>query len=240
MNIDSNQFDPENPNLARLTSAAKKLEPLLGQIVFVGGCVTGLLLTDPAAAPVRPTLDVDAIVAIGSYADFTLLENQMSDLGFHESHAEGAPICRWISGDLILDLMPTDASILGFGNRWYHPALENAQRAQIGEYEIRLITAPYFLATKLEAFHGRGRNDFRMSHDLEDIVTVVDGRPEITEEVHDAPADLQRYLGDEFRALLSNRDFLEALPGHLLPDSASQQRLGLVMNRMQQFLVESY
>jgi predicted nucleotidyltransferase len=229
---------PENPNLAQLVAVAAKLEPMLDQIVFVGGCTTGLLLTDPAAAPVRPTLDVDAIVAVSSYADFTLLENRMRELGFRESHAQGAPVCRWISGDLILDLMPTDASILGFGNRWYHPALENAQRTRIGEFEIQLITAPYFLATKLEAFHGRGRNDFR-SHDLEDIVTVVDGRPEIVEEVRHAPADLQKYLSEEFRALLSNREFLEALPGHVLPDAASQQRVPLVMNRMQQFLIES-
>jgi hypothetical protein len=54
-----------------------------------------------------------------------------------------------------------------------------------------------------------------------------------------APADLQKCLSDEFRALLSKRDLLEALPGHLLPDAASQQRIGLVVNRMQQFLIES-
>jgi hypothetical protein len=129
----------------------------------------------------------------------------MRELGFHESHAEGAPVCRWISGDLILDLMPTDASILGFGNRWYQPALENAQGTQISDYEIRVITAPYFLATRLEAFRGRGRSDFRRSHDLEDIVTVVDGRPETVEEVRHAPADLQKYLSDEFRVTIESR-----------------------------------
>ena len=116
----------QNPNLARLAAAAARLQPLLGQIAFVGGCVTGLLLTDPAAAPIRPTLDVDAIVAVGSYAEFTFLENRLRELGFHQSQAEGAPICRWTSGDLILDLMPTDSSILGFSNRWYQPALKNA------------------------------------------------------------------------------------------------------------------
>ena len=238
MNLSQPNPELANPNLARLSDAAKKLAPLLDQIAFVGGCVTGLLLTDPAAAPVRPTLDVDAVVAVGSYGEFTILENRLRELGFHQSNAEGAPICRWLSGDLILDLMPTDASILGFSNRWYRPALENAQRMRIGEYEIRLITAPYFLATKLEAFHGRGQNDFGMSHDLEDIVTVIDGRPEIVDEVHLAQQDLQRYLSDEFRALLSNRDFREALPGHLMPDAASQQRLGLVVKRMQQLVVQ--
>jgi hypothetical protein len=226
-----------NPNLARLATAAKKLGPLLDEIAFVGGCVTGLLITDPAAAPVRPTLDVDAIVAIRSYLEFTLFEDRLRDLGFHQPHTEGAPICRWMNGDLVLDLMPTDSSILGFSDRWYRPALENAQRVRIDEYELRLITAPYFLATKLEAFHGRGKEDFS-SHDLEDIVTVIDGRPELVDEVRLAPADLQEYLSGEFGALLSNRDFLDALPGHLLPDAASQQRAGLVRGRMKQLVLE--
>jgi predicted nucleotidyltransferase len=224
----------DNPNLAQLIAAAEKLAPLLDQIAFVGGCVTGLLITDPAAAPVRPTLDVDAIVAVASYAEFTLLENRMRELGFRESRTEGAPICRWQNGDLILDLMPSDSSILGFSNRWYAPALDSAERIKVVEANIRVITAPYFLATKLEAFHGRGGNDFRASHDLEDIVAVSDGRAEIVDEVRLSAADLRNYLGEEFRALLSNRDFREALPGHLLPDAASQQRLGLVVSRMQQ------
>ena len=228
---------PENPNLARLIEAARKLAPLLDRIAFVGGCVTGLLLTDPAAAPVRPTLDVDAIAAIASYAELTLLENQLRELGFRQSPGE-ALICRWLSGDLILDLMPTDSSILGFSNVWYGPALENAQSIRIGEVRVRLVTAPYFVATKLEAFHGRGKGDFRMSRDLEDIVTVVDGRVELVEEVRAAGRDLQKYLSREFRALLSNRDFMDALPGHLLPDAASQQRLNLVVKRMQELIVE--
>jgi predicted nucleotidyltransferase len=227
----------QNPNLAQLLAAAAKLEPLLDRIAFVGGCVTGLLLTDPAAAPVRPTLDVDAIVAIGSYVEFTLLENRLRDLGFHQPHAEGDPVCRWKSGDLLLDLMPTDSLILGFTNRWYSSALEYAQVSRIGQYEIRVITAPYFLGTKLDAFHSRGKNDFS-SHDLEDIVTVFDGRPELTDEVHAAPADLRKYLSDELGALISNPNFLEALPGHLLPDAASQQRAGLVVKRMKQLTSE--
>lgn len=229
---------PSNPNLARLASAANKLAPLLDRIAFVGGCVTGLLLTDPAAAPIRPTLDVDAIIAVASYLELKSLEDRLRELGFDQTYAEGAPICRWLNGDLILDLMPTDSSILGFTNRWYGPALENSQRIRIGENEIRLITAPYFLATKLEAFHGRGKNDFQLSHDLEDIVTVIDGRSEIVDDVHFAPEDLQKYLSNQFQTLLSNREFREAIPVHLLPDAASQQRVGLVLKRMQQLVLE--
>jgi hypothetical protein len=73
-----------------------------------------------------------------------------------------------------------------------------------------------------------------MSHDLEDIITVIDGRPEIVVEVKHSDADLRQYLKREFSTLVDDRDFLEALPGHLLPDRASQQRLPIVINRLRQ------
>ena len=151
----------QDPNLAQLVACAAKLEPLLDKIAFVGGCVTGLLITDPASAPVRPTLDVGVIVEVASYAEFTVLEQRLRQLGFRETQKQGTPVCRWVHGDLLLDFIPVDPSILGFTNRWYRPALAEARRVSIGIREIRVITAPYFLATKLEAFYGRGRNDFR-------------------------------------------------------------------------------
>jgi hypothetical protein len=224
----------QNPNAALLLSAAEKLVPLLDQIVFVGGCAAGLLITDPGAAPVRSTVDVDAIVEIASYTELMAFEDRLRRLGFEHPHVEGAPLCRWIHGDVILDLMPTDPTILGFSNRWYPHALENAGTVAVGGHQIRLISAPYFLATKLEAFHGRGQFDYGMSRDVEDIITVVDGRAEIIAEVEQSAPSLQQYLSDEFATLLTERDFLEALPGHLLPDAASQQRIRIVLTRMQQ------
>jgi len=46
-----------NPNLRLLADAAKLLTPILEELVFVGGCTTALLITDKAAAEVRPTYD---------------------------------------------------------------------------------------------------------------------------------------------------------------------------------------
>jgi hypothetical protein len=229
----------EGPNYAQFVSAVRKLEPLLDQIAFVGGCVTGFLITDPGAAPLRVTLDVDAIIDISSHAEFSVLEDQLRRLGFRESHAEGAPVCRWTHDNLLLDLMPTDPSILGFSNRWYLPALQSSQRIRIENHNPRIITAPYFLATKLEAFHGRGKGDYRTSHDLEDVVAVLDGRAEIVDEVRQAAPQLRQYLSDEFVSLLAAPGFLDALPGYLLPDSANQQRLGIVLDRFRHLVVES-
>jgi hypothetical protein len=43
-------------NIELLTNAARLLRPILGELVFVGGCATSLLITDKASAEVRPTL----------------------------------------------------------------------------------------------------------------------------------------------------------------------------------------
>ncbi len=59
--------DPMNPNLEILYAAVHRLGPLADAMVFLGGCATGLLLTDSAAAPVRATLDVDVIVEVASH-----------------------------------------------------------------------------------------------------------------------------------------------------------------------------
>jgi hypothetical protein len=44
-----------NPNLDLLILAARQLRPLLPEIVFVGGCATGLLVDDPGATYIRST-----------------------------------------------------------------------------------------------------------------------------------------------------------------------------------------
>ena len=51
-----------NQILDGIKAIAKKLGPLRERVVFLGGATTGLLITDPAAPPIRPTEDVDVIV----------------------------------------------------------------------------------------------------------------------------------------------------------------------------------
>lgn len=102
----------------------------------------------------------------------------------------------------------------------------------VTDMAIRLVTAPYFLATKIDAFHNRGGDDFFASHDMEDIITLLDGRAEVVEEVIAAPADVRDFLAEEFERFLKNRAFLDALPGHLLPNSASQKRVPILIERI--------
>lgn len=134
--------------------------------------------------------------------------------------------------DIIIDVMPTDERILGFSNRWYMPALASSQPMEIAELGLRVVTAVYFLAMKLEAFHGRGDDDVMGSYDLEDLITVIDGRPQIIDELRVAAPDVRSYVASELYQLLRRRDFIDALPGFILPDVASQGRGPLLRDRM--------
>jgi hypothetical protein len=222
-------------NRQLLLSAARLLRPLLEELVFVGGCATGLLITDEAVPSVRATIDVDAIAGITSYSEYVQFAERLRAVGFAEDSREGAPLCRWINGGVILDVMPLDQKILGFSNRWYREAMHAAEVLTLEpSLKIRGITAPFFLATKLEAFKGRGGRDYFASHDMEDLLSVIDGRPELLAEVRAAPDDLRAYLALEFRSLLRDSRFIDALPGHLLPDTASQSRIPMLLERIQE------
>lgn len=87
-----------------------------------------------------------------------------------------------------------------------------------------------FIGTKLEAFKSRGVNangkpDYLGSHDLEDIITVADRRPELLAECSTSSPELRAYLASEFQAMFANPEFEQALAGHLPGDAFSQQRI---------------
>lgn len=216
----------------RVVEVAALLEELADEVVFVGGSAAGLLINDPAIPDVRPTLDIDVIVEIGTRGDYYRLQERLRAKGFGEAMGETV-LCRFRHGPIILDVMPTDPDILGFANRWYADAARNAQTLEIDGVKLRAVTPPYFLATKLEAFHGRGEHDYMLSHDMEDIIAVLDGRLEIVEDVESADEDVRAYLTDQLSALLEDEDFMDALSGHLPGDTASQQRLPILIERME-------
>jgi hypothetical protein len=223
---------PKNPNLEILESTVHHLGSLSDRMVFLGGCASGLLLTDPAAPPLRVTRDVDVIVEVASLPDYHRLHAKLRKKGFIEDLSDRAPICRWKKESLILDIMPTDPSILGFGNRWFSMAFSEAEPLSLPSgAQIRILTAPYFLATKLEAFDCRGEGDYLMSRDMEDVITVLDGRESIVSEVLAAKPTLKSYLAKRFSTLLETQLFLDSLPGHLPPDEASQSRSLHILER---------
>jgi len=218
-----------DPNLPDLRRIAVALGDLREQLVFVGGAVAGLLVTDPLADPVRATRDVDAVVN-ASRALFHRIEAQVAERGFARD-ASSDVICRWVhkASGVLFDLMPVQPEVLGFSNRWYPYAMQTAAPVDLGDgVTIRLVSAVAFVATKLEAFASRGGGDFLSSHDLEDVLNIVDGREELAQELAASPAELRQAVATAFAPLLANRDFANVLPGLI----AAPERTGLVMDRL--------
>lgn len=128
-----------------------------------------------------------------------------------------------------------DSGVLGFANRWYPLAVQTAQEVALSAgMTIRLISAPAFMATKFEAFFDRGQGDLLGSHDLEDIVNVLDGRLELVSEVAAAAPELRQYLAVQCQALLATPGFMNALPGMVFPDESLAGRVKLLAQRFEQ------
>jgi len=209
-----------------LELGAAMLGDLVQEVVFVGGATVELWITNPAAPPVRPTKDVDVIIVVTSRTAFHNFEARLRRRGFAEDQLDGV-ICRWRHrhSGLILDAMPSDASMLGFVNHWQRAALPHSIECSLPSgATIRAVSPPYLLATKLEAFRSRGRGDFLASRDFEDIIAIVDGREEIVEEVRHADAALRTYLAESFTQLAGEAGFAGGVFGALRPDAASQDR----------------
>ena len=143
-------------------------------------------------------------------------------------------MCRWVIDGIKVDTMPMQDQVLGFSNAFYSIAVGTAVTKEIAEgLEIRLISAPCFLATKIEAFLDRGKGDFMESHDLEDVIAVVDGRPEIIDEIGNSSLELRSFLAKIFQDFLQEEDFMDAVPALLPPDEASQKRVSIVIERIE-------
>lgn len=172
---------------------------------------------------VRQTDDVVVIVDVTSYLDYRDLSEKLRSLGFVED-IDG-PNCRWLwrttMGEIRLDVMPVSEEVLGFSNHWYPGAIKNSISVQLDENLSIAVVAPvYFLATKFEAFIGRGNGDY-FSHDLEDILFVLENRTDMLREVLDSTIEVKKYLAEQTGYLL-NDDFLNILPGLLNNPSAAK------------------
>jgi predicted nucleotidyltransferase len=222
-------------NLVRIKGVYHALGGLKDTVAFVGGATVSLYTDRPDQADVRPTDDIDVLVEIGTYGEYSKIQAQLSELNFHPD-SESSVICRYKYQGLIVDIMPTDESILGFSNKWYKEGFANLQKYRIDERtEVNIFSAPYFIASKIEAFKGRGQKDGRLSQDFEDIVFVLDNRKDIWNKFKASANILQDYLKAEFSELLGNPFIDEWLSAHLEHGTATA-RAKMIIDSMKDFV----
>lgn len=200
-------------NITRIRAVSNALGDLKDQVVFVGGATVSLY-ADRAAAEARATEDVDIVVEIASRWEYAALEEQLRKMGF-QNDTSGKFLGRYLLPGIIVDVMPTDETILGFSNAWYQGGFKTAIDYTIDEqHQVKIFSPPYFMASKLEAFKNRGKNDGRTSTDFEDIIYVLENRRSIWDEMKNSDEPVHSYLLKHFKALRNNKYIEEWIGSH--------------------------
>jgi predicted nucleotidyltransferase len=187
------------------------------QLVFVGGCVLGLYAR-AEGPPLRMTEDVDCISSLSPWSRQAKILADLCYAGVIVP--DEALMCRYrIAGaGVVVDVLSPDGFNVGGVNPWFARAAQRAGRYPIGEGgAVRAVTPPYFLATKLVAFEGRGP-DAQSSKDAEDVVALAVEVPSLVDEVEaeglrEDVAGLWRRVLDKYR--LARSDLPDLVAWHL-------------------------
>lgn len=221
-------------NITRIKAVCEALGEMTHSVLFVGGATVSLY-TDRPAGEVRPTDDVDILVELVHYSGYAAIEEQLRKKGFVNDQESGI-ICRFKIRGIIVDVMPTSSTVLGFTNKWYEEGFSKPMEKQLNEgLIIKLLEPVYFLASKMEAFKGRGGGDGRMSSDFEDMVYLFNNRNAIWDEIEKSPAHLKAYLKNEFQKISQGNFLYEWVSTNL--DYTEQKRTDFIVGGIEAFIV---
>ncbi|MCC5932694.1 MAG: hypothetical protein JJU35_00525 [Balneolales bacterium] len=197
----------------------------------------GLYTDDPAADEIRPTQDIDITLNILSLSHWEKVQERLRALRFHPDPF-GHAICSYKYKDIPVDIIATEDGPLGPANRWYKTGFENLWTAKAKDQHITILSAPCYLATKFEAFNNRG-SDYRTSHDIEDIICVLDNRLGIVEEIEKDDHRIAAFIREQLQHIASKGMMQEVLIAHIHPLMLAE-RLPVLEEKINQILHQSY
>lgn len=202
-------------NIAVVAEVARALKELKDHMVFVGGSVISLYTDDPAADEIRPTGDIDMTIKIMGYRNWVVFNERLAQLDIYPD-PYGHSICSYKYHDILIDIMPSEDGPLGPANKWYKAGFKDLQVVHALGEEIQILPAPCFLASKFEAFKDRG-TDYRTSHDIEDVIYVIDNRMNIVSEIENSGTEIIDFLQVEINKIIKSGMYEEILSSHIHP-----------------------
>lgn len=224
-------------NIAVVAEVAEALQHIKQDMVFVGGAVVSLYANDPAADEIRPTQDIDMTLNIINLSHWEKVQAQLGELGFHPDPF-GHAICSYKYKDIPVDIMATEDGPFGPTNRWYKVGFENLWTTKAKDQVIKILSAPCYLATKFEAFNNRG-SDYRISHDIEDIIYVLDNRIGIVEEIANDDTRIAVFIKEQLQIIINKGLMQEVLMAHIHP-LMLEERLPIVERKITKILNQNY
>ena len=220
-------------NIAVVAEIAEALKDIKQDMVFVGGAIISLYTDDPAADEIRPTQDVDMTINILNLGHWEEVQKKLSELGF-QPDPFGHAICSYKYNDIPVDIMATEDGPLGPSNRWYKVGFKNLWNVKVKDQEIKILSAPCYLATKFEAFKNRG-NDYRTSHDIEDIIYVIDNRIDIVSEITEGEPSILLFIREQLQIIINKGILKEVIVSHIHP-LMFDERIVIVEEKIEQIM----
>lgn len=216
-------------NLKVVEKVAIALGEINNDVIYIGGAVVSLYVTDDGAEQPRPTKDIDISVQISTYSQMEQLREELAKKKIFPASNETV-MYRYSYKDILIDFIPYEETPLGPTNSWLKPGFEKSYSVLIGNIEIKILPVSFYLATKWEAYKSRG-NDPRMSPDFEDIIYIIDNNLDLVDEVKDAEIKVQLFLKEMASEILSHPYRNEIIECHLNPYT-SNERKTLVLNKL--------
>lgn len=220
-------------NIKVVEKVAISLEELNKDVIYVGGAVVSLYVTDEGAEQPRPTKDIDISVQISTYAQMDELREKLALKKIFPAPSEKV-MYRYAYEDILIDFIPFEDTPLGPTNSWLKPGFEKAYPVTIGEIEIKILPVSLFLATKWEAYKSRG-DDPRTSHDFEDLIYIIDNNKELVEDVRKANKDVQDFLKAMSHEILNHPSRNEIIECHISPFTINERK-EIVIEKLSELL----
>ena len=220
-------------NNAIIERVANALGELNEKVIYVGGAIVSLYINDPAAEDVRPTKDVDISIKVASFVELEDIREQLTDKGFKQS-SDLDVICRFKLEDILVDVMATKPIAWAPANPWFEKGFEKLEKTKVNDITIQIMPLTFFLASKFTAYHDRGGNDPRFSHDLEDIIYIIDNRTDWHQIlINEQDQEVKEFLINEFSNILTSNKMQEAILGNLFYET-QDKRFGMIMDKINQ------
>lgn len=223
-------MNEKHVSIETIITVAKALEEINKKVVYVGGAAISLYVTESFRDSIRPTEDIDIVLEIASLSDLENLRIALSEKGIKQSYEDDV-VCRFRYKKIKIDVMATKEIAWAPANRWFEKGFQNLEKLKIDETTIQILSLPYFLATKFEAFNNRGKTDPRTSKDFEDIVFLLNNAKDLKDKINHTDKEVYHFLQKSFKSILENRSELEALRAHLSFEN-EDERFDIVIARL--------
>lgn len=204
------------------------------RVVFSGGMLTAFYATDVYAPKHRSMGEIECILNAPTMAEFLNWDRELRQKGFNPTYDPQPPVTEWEYQGITVDIYPSRPEIVRHPNRWFEEGVFHAVKHPLPSgICIRMMSGPYFLASRIESFLHAHSFSLRNNKDFEDIVFLLNNRSELLDEVADSFHEVRAYIQGFFYQLLNHKDLREGLY-YSLPFQGGESEAERVMYIMEE------